>query len=232
MSEPRQKDSWLRRAWHKIGQTFSVGILSILYRMKVYGKQNVPKAGSVLVVSNHQSYFDPMFCQTWIWRPFYFIPRDTLLQNTFWGRLIASFCVIPIRRGQADIAAMKTIIEFLRQGKAVCLYPEGTRTADGRIGDIKPGFGLMSRRSGAPVLPMVIDGVFECWPRTQKYPKLGRVAVMYGTPFSAEKIKALGDEAFAKELTQTLRTMQADLRQKMGRVPFDYTATEIEKENQ
>jgi 1-acyl-sn-glycerol-3-phosphate acyltransferase len=226
MTELSQKDTWLRRTWHRIGQVFSVGILSLLYRMKVYGKENVPKDGPFLVVSNHQSFFDPMFCQTWIWRPFYFIPRDTLLHNRFWGRLIASFCVIPIRKGQADIAAMKTIIEFLKQGKAVCLYPEGTRTPDGRIGAVKPGFGLMSRRSGAPVLPMVIDGVFECWPRTQKYPKLGRVAVLYGNPISAEHIKALGDEAFAEELTRTLRTMQADLRQKMNRPPFDYTSAE------
>jgi 1-acyl-sn-glycerol-3-phosphate acyltransferase len=59
----------------------------------------------------------------------------------------------------------------------------------------------MSRRSGAPVLPVVIDGMFEAWPRTQKYPRLGRVGVMYGTPFSAEQIKSLGDEAFAVELT-------------------------------
>ena len=226
MTELSQKDTWLRRTWHRIGQIFSVGFLSLLYRMKVYGKENVPKDGPLLVVSNHQSFFDPMFCQTWIRRPFYFIPRDTLLQNRFWGRLIASFCVIPIRKGQADIAAMKTIIEFLKQGKAVCLYPEGTRTPDGRIGAVKPGFGLMSRRSGAPVLPMVIDGVFECWPRTQKYPKLGRIAVLYGKPFSAEHIKTLGDNAFAEELTRTLRAMQTTLRQKMGRPPFDYITAE------
>lgn len=222
MSELSPKDSWLRRAWHKIGQFITVGIVSVLYRMKVYGKENVPKTGPVLIVSNHQSFFDTMFCQTWIWRPFYFIPRATLLENKFWGPLIGSFCVIPIKQGQADISAMKTIIEFLKQGKAICLFPEGKRTEDGRISEIKPGFSLMSRRSGAPVLPMVIDGMFEAWPRTQKYPKPGRVGVMYGTPFTAEQIKILGDEAFAQELNCTLRKMQAELRQKMGRQPLEY----------
>lgn len=222
MTEPRQKDSWLRFFWYLLCRFVSVGTVSLFYRLKVYGKQNVPKDGPVLVVCNHQSFLDPMFSQTWVWRPFYFVPRDTLLNVKFWGRLIASFYVIFIRQGQPDIAAMKTIIESLKEGKAVCLYPEGTRSPDGRIDNIKPGFGLMSRRSGAPVLPVVIDGMFEAWPRTQKYPRLGRVGVIYGTPFSAEQIKSLGDEAFAVELTRTLRAMQSDLRRKMNREPFNY----------
>jgi 1-acyl-sn-glycerol-3-phosphate acyltransferase len=222
MAESRPKDSWLRFIWYLFCRFIAVGTVSLLYRLRVYGKENVPKDGPVLVVCNHQSFLDPMLSQTWIWRPFYFVPRDTLLNVKFWGRLIASLYVIFIRQGQADIAAMKTIIESLKEGKAVCLYPEGTRTHDGRIDNIKPGFGLMSRRSGAPVLPVVIDGMFEAWPRTRKYPKLGRVGVMYGTPFSAEQIKTLGDEAFAQELTRTLRTMQNELRLKMGRPTFDY----------
>jgi 1-acyl-sn-glycerol-3-phosphate acyltransferase len=222
MAESKLKDSWLRFIWYLFCRFIAVGTVSLLYRLRVYGKENVPKDGPVLVVCNHQSFLDPMLSQTWIWRPFYFVPRDTLLNVKFWGRLIASLYVIFIRQGQADIAAMKTIIESLKEGKAVCLYPEGTRTHDGRIDNIKPGFGLMSRRSGAPVLPVVIDGMFEAWPRTRKYPKLGRVGVMYGTPFSAEQIKTLGDEAFAQELTRTLRTMQNELRLKMGRTTFDY----------
>jgi 1-acyl-sn-glycerol-3-phosphate acyltransferase len=128
MTEPRQKDSWLRFFWYLLCRFVSVGTVSLFYRLKVYGKQNVPKDGPVLVVCNHQSFLDPMFSQTWVWRPFYFVPRDTLLNVKFWGRLIASFYVIFIRQGQPDIAAMKTIIESLKEGKAVCLYPEGTRS--------------------------------------------------------------------------------------------------------
>ena len=223
MTEQRIKSDFWRRQWQRLGQWFTVGVLTLLYRINVFGKANVPKDGPLLVVCNHQSFFDPMFSHSWVWRTFYFVPRATLLDVKFWGKLIGSYCVIPIHPGQADVAAMKTIIDALKQGKAVCLYPEGTRTYDGRIAPVKPGFGLMSRRSGAAVLPMVIDGMFESWPRTQKYPKLGpRVGVMYGQPFSAEAVKEMGEEEFAKKLTETLRQMQADLRRKMGRHPFTY----------
>ncbi len=216
-------DSIPKWLWYLFCRTLSVGVVSLLYRVKVYNRSAVPKQGPVLVVSNHQSFFDPMFSQNWVWRPFYFVPRDTLLDVRFWGRIIRTFYVISIRRGQPDIAAMKTIIEVLKQNKAVCLYPEGTRTADGRIGVIKPGFGLISRRTGATIVPVVIDGIFEAWPRTQKYPKLfGKVGVMYGDPISTEHIKMLSDEQFAAELTRIMRDIQADLRGQLNKKPYIY----------
>lgn len=216
------KEGIFKFIWHQFCHYLSVGVVSTLYRQKTYGSGNIPKRGPVLILSNHQSLFDPIFCQNWIWRPFYFVPRDTLLDVPFWGRLFRSFFIIPIKRGQADIAAMKTIIEVLKQDKAVCLFPEGTRTHDGRIGAIKPGFGLISRRTGAMIVPMVIDGIFEAWPRTQKLPKLGKVAVIYGEPISPEYIKSKSDEDFAVELTQTFQKLQADLRTRLGKQPYSY----------
>lgn len=216
------KDNIFKRIWYLFCLVLSVGTVTILYRLKVYGRENVPKSGPVLALSNHQSFFDTMFCQNWIWRPFYFVPRDTLLDIRFWGSIIRTLYVIPIKRGQADIAAMRTIIEALKQDKAVCLFPEGTRTLDGRIGKIKPGFGLISRRSNATIVPMVIDGIFEAWPKGQKWPKSGRVAVMYGKPFTPDYIASRSDEEFAAEITQTMRNLHAELRGRMGKTPYDY----------
>lgn len=216
------KDNIFKRIWYLFCRFLSVGTVTLLYRVKVYGRENVPKRGPTLILSNHQSFFDPMFCQNWIWRPFYYVPRDTLLDIKFWGPIIGSFYVIFIKRGQADIAAMRTIIEALKQNKAVCLFPEGTRTADGRIGVIKPGFGLISRRSNATIVPMVIDGIFEAWPKGQKYPKPGKVAVLYGKPFTPDYIASRSDEDFAAEITNAMRTLHAELRTRMGKTPYAY----------
>jgi 1-acyl-sn-glycerol-3-phosphate acyltransferase len=101
--------------------------------------------------------------------------------------------------------------------------PEGTRTVDGRIADIKPGFGLLSRRSGAKVVPVVIDGAFECWPRHKKFPSIGKVTVSYGELITPELVRELGDKEFARVITGRLRQMQNELRIKSGKEPFDYS---------
>jgi 1-acyl-sn-glycerol-3-phosphate acyltransferase len=190
--------------------------------VKVYGKKNIPTDGAVLVLSSHQSLLDPILCQGWLLRPFYYVPRDTLFVG-FWGILIDWFYTIPINQEKVGVKSMRMIIEVLKRGHAVCLYPEGARTFDGKIDEIKPGFSLLVRRSGATIVPMVIDGIFERWPRGQKYPKLGgRVGILYGKPIPADHIKEFGEEKFIHEFNQIMRSMHNDLRQKMGREPLDY----------
>ena len=222
MAEVKNKDGLARRIWHEFGRLLSVGIVWLLYRVKVYGKENIPTDGAVLVLSSHQSLFDPVLCQGWLRRPFYYVPRDTLFVG-FWGVLIDWFYTIPINQEKVGIKSMRAIIEVLKRGHIVCLYPEGSRTFDGKIDEIKPGFSLLVRRSGAVIVPMVIDGIFERWPRTQKYPKLGgRVGIMYGKPIDAVYIKEVGEEQFIGEFNRILHQMHNDLRQKMGRGPLDY----------
>lgn len=223
MAEADILDSWCGRFWRKFAQFVAVGLCTLLYRVRVFGKENVPSEGAVLILCNHQSFLDPMFSQSWVRRPFLFVARDTLFRG-FFGRLLYSLGTIPIRQGQADLRSIRTVIDLLKKGRAVCLYPEGSRTFDGRIAVIKPGFGLISRRAKAPIVPMVIDGAFECWPRTKKWPRLtGRVGVLYGKPISPEHVEQAGDEAFAQELTELLRQMHNDLRAQMGRPPYDYS---------
>ena len=193
-----------------------------LFRMRIYGLKNIPAEGPVLLLSNHQSFLDPLFCGIRIREPVCFVARDSLLTNRFFGAIIRSVGIIPIRRGQADVSAVKKIIERLKAGQTVGLFPEATRTGDGKIAAIKPGIGFLSRRGNAPVVPVVIDGAFECWPRHRKIFSAGRITVCYGSPITPEQVKNADDTEFAKFLTVTLRKMQNQCRARQGKKTYDY----------
>jgi 1-acyl-sn-glycerol-3-phosphate acyltransferase len=224
MAKIKNKDGFFRGVWHNSIRYIVVMILWTLYKVRVYGQENVPDKGAILVLSNHQSFYDTIICQGWARRTFYYVPRASLFHG-FWGWIIDSLYTIPIDQEHAALAGMRAIIDVLKRGKAVCLYPEGARTTTGRIDQIKPGFSLLVRRSGAVVVPMVIEGLCEIWPRGQKYPRIGKrlpVGVMYGKPITAEYIKEVGEQQFMGEFNHMLQAMHNDLRAKMGRPPIDY----------
>jgi 1-acyl-sn-glycerol-3-phosphate acyltransferase len=105
--------------------------------------------------------------------------RDTLFSNPYFGRLISSVNAFPVRRGTGDIGAVKETLRRLKDGKPVLVFPEGTRTRDGRIGPINANSLLIAKKAGAAIVPMVIDGAFEAWPRTQLLPSPQSIYVTY-----------------------------------------------------
>jgi 1-acyl-sn-glycerol-3-phosphate acyltransferase len=213
----------INRKWYWLARWMCRVFAATFFRWRLYGLENIPKEGPFLLVSNHQSFLDPIFCGSVPKRHFCFMARDTLFKNWFFGPLIRSVYAIPVKREQGDLAAMRKVIEILKEGDGVCLFPEGTRTNDGRILPFKAGLGLLCRRGNAAIVPVVIDGAYECWPRTQKLFKSGMpVTVHYGKPISAEEAKEMGDEKLAQLLTSTLREMQNKSRIKMGKEPFNY----------
>lgn len=195
----------------------------MFFRLRVYGIENVPEQGAFVLVSNHQSFLDPLFCGVPLKRCLHFLARDSLFANWFFGRLISSVNTIPVRRGKADFTAVKKIIGKLKERNGVCLFPEATRTQDGRIASFKPGFGLLCRRGEAAIVPVVIEGAFECWPRHKKIFKPGaEIIVSYGKCITAEQVKKMKERELAESLTDTLRRMQNDCRIKYGKEPFNY----------
>ena len=195
----------------------------LFFRLRVYGRENVPDKGAFVLVGNHQSYLDPLFCGVPLKRHLYFLARDSLFANRFFGWLLSSVNVVPVRRGEADLSAMKKVIGKLKEGGGVCLFPEATRTKDGKIAPFKSGFGLLCRRGEAAVVPVMIDGAFECWPRFKKIFSLGKlIVVCYGKRITAEQVKEMKDRELTSCLTDTLRQMQAKVRVEQGKKPYRY----------
>jgi 1-acyl-sn-glycerol-3-phosphate acyltransferase len=212
----------LKAAWYWVARLGCQIFCTLAFRLRIYGRENIPSEGAFILASNHQSYLDPVFCGVGVKRHLVFVARDSLFHFKLFAWLIHSLNAIPIGRDKADIAAMKAIIARLREGRGVCLYPEGTRTSDGRIGTIKPGFGLLCRRAKAAVVPVLIDGAFECWPRHERLFTHGAVTVCYGKGLDADQVRDMSNEELAEYLTHTLRQMQSECRVKQGKEPYTY----------
>ena len=212
----------LKAAWYWYTRWICKFFCILFFRVRSYGRDNVPKKGAFILVSNHQSYLDPIFCIGPLKRPSSCLARDSLFTNWFFGPLIASMNAIPVKLGEADMSAMRKALGKLKKGEGICLFPEGTRTYDGKIAPLKPGLGLLCRRGDAVIVPVVIDGAFECWPRHKKLFSPGPISVCYGKAISAEQAKNMGDKKLAEVLTDTLRRMQTKSRIKQGKKPFNY----------
>jgi 1-acyl-sn-glycerol-3-phosphate acyltransferase len=195
----------------------------LFFRLHIYGRQNVPEKGPFILISNHQSYLDPVFCGIYLKRPLYFLARRTLFENRFFGWLISSVNTIPVRRGEADLRAIKEVLGKLKEGCGLCLFPEGTRSSDGRIAAFKPGFGLLCRRGKAAIVPVMIDGAFECWPRHKKIFSRGcEIIIRYGECISSEEAGAMSDKELAEYLTAKVRQMQNEYRTRQGKQKYEY----------
>lgn len=182
----------------------------LFYRLKIQGRENLPMTGPVLVISNHQSFLDPILIGMATGkRPMSMLARRNLFKPFFMGWLLRSLNGIPVERGSADLAAMRTCIEVLKKGEGLSLFPEGTRSEDGRVLPLKSGMLLIAKRAGATIVPMAISGSFEAWPRSRKLPHLtGRIRVRWGKAMTLEQIKAMGDEAAVLEkLREELQEM-------------------------
>jgi cytidylate kinase len=223
-ADPHDDHAWhrLKVAWYWVARFGCQVFCAVVFRLRIYGRENVPREGAYILAGNHQSYLDPVFCGVGIRRRLTFVARDTLFRYKLFAWLIHSLNAIPIERGKPDVSAIKAFIARLRKGEAVCLYPEATRTYDGRIIPFKPGFGLLCRRAKAAVVPVLVDGAFECWPRQRKFFAPGRVTIWYGKTLDPESIRTMTNEQLADYLTATLRQMQHDCRLKQGKKPYDY----------
>ena len=209
--------------WFRFARFLCRVFCKLCFRLSYIATENVPEDGCVLLISNHQSFLDPMLCGIRLRRRVTFLARDTLFKHWLFGRSISSVGTIPVRRGEGDLSAMKMVIKRLREGGCVCLFPEGTRTQDGMIAPFRGGFRLLSHRGRAAVVPVVIDGAFDCWPRHKKIFSPGaKIIVRYGQSIPAEKMEEMSNDELLDLITDMMRKMQNECRVEQGKKPYDY----------
>lgn len=187
--------SFVRAAWWDFCAFLCWTWLRIAYRLRRLHRERVPRTGAVLVISNHQSFLDPIVNGVTVWdRQFTALARDSLFKGP-WGWVLRSVAARPIRREGGDLEAMKAALAELEAGRVVILYPEGTRSPDGGMLEFKRGVLLLVRRARPAILPMGVAGTFDAWPKGRTLPRpFGRIVCSCGEALDGGALADLGPE--------------------------------------
>jgi 1-acyl-sn-glycerol-3-phosphate acyltransferase len=215
----------VRIAWFQFARTLLWLGCSAFWRIRAFGLTNIPPTGPVLLLANHQSFLDLVVIGgPIVTRNFHPMARKTLFKGTF-GKLIASVNATPIDQEKSDLAGLRRVIELLKGGNIVLVFPEGSRTPDGFVKEFQEGLMLLIRRAQPMVVPVAVEGPFDVWRIKQKLPHLtGRMASKFGKPIPAAELLAMPPGAAMSHISQIIDTMRLELRQALrtqtdGRFP-------------
>jgi 1-acyl-sn-glycerol-3-phosphate acyltransferase len=177
--------------------------------LRSVGEENIPKTGAVIFAPNHVSNLDPpaVACGT-NRRQLTFMAKEELFKGIF-GKLIASVGAFPVRRGESDTESVRKTIALLDEGRAVLVFPEGTRGDTKQLGPINRGVAMLAKRTNAPVVPVGVVGTHIVAPKGGKGLKRHRITIAYGEPFTyADIAKGSSEkenrELFAQELERRI----------------------------
>lgn len=178
--------------------------LRIFHGISAEGVENIPEKGPFIIYGNHTSYYDgfaiaavlpKLYFLTSLFfigfRPYFTVPVIRNLVKT--GR------IIPLDFGEHLLEALKSAYYVLSHGRNLCLFPEGLRTLDGKIAPFKKGFGILASVSGAKLVPALIVGAHEAWPRTQAFPRRYPIKVIFGKPLDVISLERKGLDMGAED---------------------------------
>ena len=162
-------------------------LLRLWARFYVQGVENVPKEGAVLYVSNHTSYLDPVAIGNVSPRRVVFMGKAELFHNKVLNWLLRGVDGFPVKRGEADMTAFKTALSFLKIGRVVCIFPEGTRQdSEEELGTPGSGAAVFAIKTGCTVVPVFVSGASGVLGKTHGF-RRGKITVAFGEPFTIPK---------------------------------------------
>ena len=177
----------------------------IWLRYRARGFEHLPATGGALLLSNHQSFLDPLMVGLLIDRPVSYLARDSLFRVPVLGWVLRHTYVMPLNREGGSSAAIRETLRRLEQGFLVGIFPEGTRSADGSLGEFKPGFAALIRRTDVPIIPVGVAGANRALGRGSWFLKPKRVCVVYGEPIPRDEVARLSERGREAELVEAVR---------------------------
>ena len=175
---------------YRIGRLAFRFIYATWFGWRVFNPERVPLTGPVILAANHASFIDPPLVGAGLKRDINYLARESLFRFPGIGALLRSWNSVPVDRDGGGAAGLRAILERLLAGGAIILFPEGTRTRNGKLQPARSGIGLTVIKSAAPVVPVRVFGTFEAFGRHMRFPRPRPIAVKYGQPMLFEKLRA------------------------------------------
>jgi 1-acyl-sn-glycerol-3-phosphate acyltransferase len=207
---------WLSYAWYEACYYVGWSAFTLGWSARTDGWDNMPRAGPVLVVANHESFLDPLLVGMAVRRHLHFLARKTLFRNRPFAAFLRSTGCVPVDQLGVAKEGLKTSLDLLGSGKALLIFPEGERTPTGHMQPLKPGILLLIRRAAVPILPVGIAGAYESYPRTRLLPRLSplfwpptgaAVAVAVGKPIPPARYAEMQREEVLEDLSREIRAL-------------------------
>ncbi|HNZ86126.1 MAG TPA: lysophospholipid acyltransferase family protein [bacterium] len=180
---------------------YTIGtLIRLVWVRSVKGIENIPKKGPFVICANHSSYFDFLTLIAVCPRRIYFLAGEVFFQKWQWSWLVKSTKQIKVDRNSKDKSeSLNKAIEYLKQGRAIGIFPEGTRSSDGKLGKFYNGAVRIAKNVNVPIIPVGIKGAFEIMSRFDKYPKLKKCDINIGK-------KIVLNDLDENDLTERLRS--------------------------
>lgn len=181
----RDREPSVNLLWYHLFKWSVVSpMLGLYFRGRVYGTDQVPKTGGLVVVANHASDFDPPLLSAAVRRPVSYMAKEELFKVPVLSQAIRLYGAYPVKRGSADRSAIREALKQLEQGWAVGIFLQGTRTPDGRIPEPKIGAALIAAKAQVPLLPVSLWGTQRIFTKGSAIPRPTPLTIRIGAPIA------------------------------------------------
>lgn len=170
-------------------------LFKIFFRIRASGCENIPKKGGFILASNHTSYLDPIALGVASPRKLNFMAKHDLFIYPLFSRLLMAVGAFPVKRDSPDASALKEAIRRLKKGKALVLFPEGSRKVNAVSFEPQPGIGFLAVKSEVCVVPAFIKGTDTALPKGARFIRPSRINVQFGQQISIERRQPYSDIA-------------------------------------
>ncbi len=204
MARQPKKTSFIKNLFYRSVRLSSRLLAVFVFDLRCFGRQNCQVEGGALILSTHQSLFDPVLIGVTFNEHLNYLARRTLFKNRIFGTIISLLDAIELDRDRSGLAGLKETMKRLRRGEKVLIFPEGTRTSDGRVAPLKPGFLSVARRSAVPLIPVAITGTYEALPRGSRRPRRYPLRVTVGPAIEVAEFSELDDQEMLNLVTRRL----------------------------